>query len=65
MFTIEKHGPSNFAKRSHATGKIVSRHPTRSKAVGSALSAGAPFASLKHTGDDVKKGVPVELAPPR
>lgn len=54
MFTIEKLASGQFAKRSHATGKVVSRHPTRKKAVGSALSSGAKYADIKHTGDDVK-----------
>lgn len=51
-YEIRKLPTGQFAKISKATGKVVSRHPTRQKAVGSIL------AEINHTGEDIKKVAP-------
>lgn len=50
-YKIEKRG-NQFVKIRQDTGKVVSRHATRAKAVGSI------FAEISHTGEDVNKVAP-------
>jgi len=51
-YTIKKLPSGQYAKIRNDTGKVVSRHATRQKAVGSI------FAEIKHTGEDVDKVAP-------
>ncbi len=58
-YQIKKLPNGQYAKIRKDTGKVVSRHATRQKAVGSI------FAEISHTGEDVKKVAPgVDLNEP-
>jgi hypothetical protein len=52
-YEIRKLPSGQYAKIRKDTGKIVSRHATRQKAVGSII------AEIEHTGEDPKKVFPV------